>query len=475
MSPPRLWLATGLVGAGLILAAAPAAADPITEFPIEPGSAAGAHAPRYIHPGPDGALWFTDGGSNYGIERITTDGTFEPVIGTSVRTEDLVTDPSGLVFWTGDGGYGFRTPSGGGTNISAPDLQGGATALDGSGDVVWTNQDHLGNSSLCQPDGALPDLKCNFIAGPTRLTGLALDPRGELWATAYEQNAVYRIMPDLKTTDLKLDPPAHSGPSRIALGSDGNMWVTMFDASAIDRITLAGVRKRFPLPAAGLEPTDITLGPDGALWFTEYNGEAIGRMTTDGTVTNTFPVPTAGANPAGITSGPDGALWFTEISSGKIGRLVIPPNTGGGPGEGGGGDSVAPTFLRGAHFSVKRFRVSSANTPVSARASKGTTLSYSLSEPSTVKIRIARKAAGRKVHGSCRAPSGKNRGGRHCTRYVTVATLTRHGAQGINIVPFSGRIRHRALKPGGYRASVTAKDAAGNTSKASSAVFTIVK
>jgi hypothetical protein len=248
----------------------------------------------------------------------------------------------------------------------------------------------------------------------------------------------------------------------------------MVGASAIDRITPAGVRTRFPLPATGLEPNDITLGPDGALWFTEYSGNAIGRMTIDGTVTNTFPVPTAGANPSGLTTGPDGAIWFTELAAAKIGRLVVPGlSSGGGPG---GGEGVAPTFLRGARFSVRRFRVGAANTPVSARrVPKGTTLSYSLSEPSTVKIRIARKAPGRRVHGSCKAPSRKNRGGRHCTRYVTVATLTRHGAQGINFVPFSGRIRHKALKHGGYRASVTAKDAAGNTSKASSAAFTIVR
>jgi hypothetical protein len=58
---------------------------------------------------------------------------------------------------------------------------------------------------------------------------------------------------------------------------------------------------------------------------------------------------------------------------------------------------------------------------------------------------------------------------------VTVATLTRRGIQGPNLVSFSGRIRHKALRPGAYRASVTAKDAAGNVSDASSAAFVIVR
>jgi len=58
---------------------------------------------------------------------------------------------------------------------------------------------------------------------------------------------------------------------------------------------------------------------------------------------------------------------------------------------------------------------------------------------------------------------------------VTVAALKRRGIQGPNLVPFSGRIRHKALRPGAYRAAVTAKDAAGNVSKASNASFAIVK
>lgn len=88
---------------------------------------------------------------------------------------------------------------------------------------------------------------------------------------------------------------------------------------------------------------------------------------------------------------------------------------------------------------------------------------------------IARRSAGRKVGKSCRAPSHSNRGKPHCTRYVKVGTLTRGALQGPNSVKFTGRIGRRALKPGAYRASVTAKDAAGNVSKASSAGFTIVR
>ncbi|HEY2769434.1 MAG TPA: hypothetical protein VGI87_02655, partial [Solirubrobacteraceae bacterium] len=119
---PRAFLVAGLVAAGLLLASAPAGAVTITEFPIEPGSAAGAHAPRYIHPGPDGALWFTDGGSDYGIGRITTDGSFEPPVSTIVPPVDFVTEPNETVFWAGDGGYGAHTLGGGNDSVHNPPL-----------------------------------------------------------------------------------------------------------------------------------------------------------------------------------------------------------------------------------------------------------------------------------------------------------------------------------------------------------------
>ena len=45
--------------------------------------------------------------------------------------------------------------------------------------------------------------------------------------------------------------------------------------------------------------------------------------------------------------------------------------------------------------------------------------------------------------------------------------------QGANKVVFTGRIGRRALAPSSYRATVTAKDAAGNVSKPSTASFTI--
>jgi hypothetical protein len=56
-----------------------------------------------------------------------------------------------------------------------------------------------------------------------------------------------------------------------------------------------------------------------------------------------------------------------------------------------------------------------------------------------------------------------------------VKTLTRLQLAGANSVAFSGRIESKKLKPGKYRFAITAKDAKGNMSPASTKSFTIVK
>jgi virginiamycin B lyase len=440
----------------------------ITEFPVGPGS-----APRYIHPGPDGNLWFTDGGTNLGVDRISTTGEFITPIPDPNGPVDLVTLPDGTVVRTADRGIGRRLPSGDVVTRDAA-IFFYAIALMPDGTARFSGESNV--YGVCRITSiANLNFGCSDASPQTRLTGLALGSDGRMWAAASEANVVYRLDANGGFQDKQIDLPPGSTPARLVLAGDRNLWVTMHDASAVDRISPSGTRltPRYPLPP-GSGPNDITVGPDGALWIAEYDGNRIDRMTLDGTVTNKFDVPTPGAQPTGITTGPDGAIWFTELGAGKIGRLQLDPASGGGPG--GVVDHIAPSFVRGAAFSHARFRVAAGRTPVSARRiPRGTTLSYSLSEPALVKIVIARKAAGRKVGKSCRAPSHSNRGKRHCTRYAKVGTLTRHGLQGPNAVKFTGHIGRRKLRPASYRATVTAKDAAGNASKASSARFTIVR
>jgi len=146
-------------------------------------------------------------------------------------------------------------------------------------------------------------------------------------------------------------------------------------------------------------------------------------------------------------------------------------------GGGGGADATTPRVSR-VGMSRKRFKVGKKRTPISAAVKAGTTFRYSLSEESTVRITIERALPGRRARkrsGPCRAPTRSRAKNRKCTRYKRSGTLIRKGeGPGRDSTAFSGRIGRKALKPGRYRATLRATDAAGNRSTAKRLRFTVV-
>jgi PKD repeat protein len=139
-------------------------------------------------------------------------------------------------------------------------------------------------------------------------------------------------------------------------------------------------------------------------------------------------------------------------------------------------DTTAPK-LSNVAFSPSKFKVSSKSTATSARkaTAKGSTLKFTLGERATVVVTIIKPRGGVKSGKSCKAPSKKHpvKHPRKCD--LTVGTITRKNqAATADKLAFSGRIGHKALAKGKYKASLTATDTAGNRSKATTATFTIV-
>ena len=104
----------------------------------------------------------------------------------------------------------------------------------------------------------------------------------------------------------------------------------------------------------------------------------------------------------------------------------------------------------------RRFAVGSKRTALSGarRVPVGTKFRFRLSEPATARIAVQRKR-GRK--------------------WRTLGTLKRKSAAGTRVVAFSGRLGRRALRPGRYRAVLTAVDAAKNRSKPRRLGFKVVR
>jgi Tol biopolymer transport system component len=112
--------------------------------------------------------------------------------------------------------------------------------------------------------------------------------------------------------------------------------------------------------------------------------------------------------------------------------------------------------------------------PAKFRAGSRSTVSYSLSEPGTVGFGVVARGAGRKVAGTCRPRTGKNRRRGHCDLALK-GSFKRAGVAGANAFPFTGRLAKRPLAPGSYFLTAVAVDAAGNVSAPARARFTIAK
>jgi hypothetical protein len=138
-----------------------------------------------------------------------------------------------------------------------------------------------------------------------------------------------------------------------------------------------------------------------------------------------------------------------------------------------------PLKVTGYRITNNPFVVGAARTPVIGTAAarkhkQGTTFEYTLSEAASVKIVISQRMLGRRSGTNCVALTKKLRKAKSCLRIVVRGTLTRSSHQGANKVAFSGRIGSRALRPGHYQATLTARDAAMLTSKAQTILFAIV-
>jgi hypothetical protein len=202
-----------------------------------------------------------------------------------------------------------------------------------------------------------------------------------------------------------------------------------------------------PLIDAGDPATAQGFDLDGNPLVADGNGDGIARRDM-----GAFEYQPA---PSGGRSGPSGS-----------GQPAL--SSGGGS----GADTQAP-LISGFKATPAVFAVAHASTALAARAHRGTTFRYTLSEDSRITLTIRRALAGHRHGGKCVRPSRRLVHAARCTRYQTVATLTRPGRSGANSIVFSGRIGRRALAGGSYRAVIRATDGSGNHSAPKATRFRI--
>lgn len=113
------------------------------------------------------------------------------------------------------------------------------------------------------------------------------------------------------------------------------------------------------------------------------------------------------------------------------------------------------------------------------RVKRGTRFTFALSEPARVTIAIERMEKGRKAgpgrSSRCVKQTPANRKAPRCVRFLRAGSLSSQAQAGRQSLRFSGRLRGKPLKPGGYRATIVAVDAAGQASDPRRVSFRVVR
>jgi hypothetical protein len=356
----------------------------------------------------------TDGGATW-----TEAGTGDPP-----NIEQLVGVPgrSGSVFADAEGS-GFKSTDFGNSWAALPALPGSAYSYRLAADPVQPGAVYAATTKgvFYLPEGAAAWVDRTAGLGTLQVLAVAVDPHSPAHLFAATSAGVYR----------STDSGASWGPSASGI-ADPYVVTVAVDPQVAGTVYAAGT-------AGVWRSTD-----DGASWATLTGGislPAVRELAFDADGRTLY--------------GATGAIGVVART-----RSVSQP-PGAGPGPGPVVDSVAPVLSR-ASLTHRRFRVGRRATAVSARATpRGTTVRFTLSEAATVRLSFKRE---RRI------------GRRHRLKLKGVGTLTRvEKRAGRQRVAFSGRIGKRALKPGRYRASISATDAANNRSKASVLEFRVVR
>ena len=243
-----------------------------------------------IAAGQSGVLWFTElvptgGPSPAAIGSITTSGAIAeyPVPnGATAQLQGIALGPDGNI-WFADGGnnvIGTITPAGvitshGGIHLGAfpYDITPGPAA----DDDLWFTEKNLGRVGKITVAGAVTEFPLKSSSDAPR--GITLGSDGNLWVA---QSATFKIA-QVTTggTVTEYDNLGAELPYEIANGPDGNLWIAS-PSGVLQEFLIAsktynpGICIPKGCPHGVAYPANVATGSDGDLWFGSVYGGYIG-------------------------------------------------------------------------------------------------------------------------------------------------------------------------------------------------------
>lgn len=251
---------------------------------------------------------------------------------------------------------------------------------------------------------------------------------------------------------VDVSAPGQSSFPQIARDPQGNATAVWYrsDNGPVDFVQSAVLDAAGPALDGLSVPSTGTTGETLAFSVSPFDRWSVLGATTwtfgDGTSSIAASATHAYANPGTYALGLSSADALGNVTSTERTIVISAPVVPGRP------PTSTPTPRITDPGQLRRvWRRSGPRATNTPRAKVGTTFTFTLDTPATVRLSFARQLTGRRRGTLCQAPSPANRRGRPCTRSIPSGSLTHTGTAGPNSLPFAGDLTARArLVPGDY-------------------------
>ncbi len=325
-----------------------------------------------------------------------------------------------------------------------------------------------GESVIAEGTSAVP----TNLKGGANPIGLPIRA-GDVVGVDLPNNSEIEVMETAGAVSSVFEPPVLEDGLADAPGRTLKATELLFNATVVLAPSIAGLLPTSGSTTGGETVKIVGSNLDGATGVSFGSKPATFTVDSPNQITATAPAVPASTvdvrviGPGGTSAINDGDKYtFTAAgpgAPGPTGPSLISPLT-----------AASKPTLTALGQSASRWRRGHQQAKIS-RAPVGTTFSFNLSKPATVKLAFTQKASGRKVRGVCKPPNPSNASKRKCTRTITAGTLSLPGHAGLNKLRFQGLLPNgKSLKLGSYNVSLTARDSAGLQSAAQSLSFSIV-
>ncbi|HEY9084821.1 MAG TPA: hypothetical protein VIN40_02630 [Candidatus Tyrphobacter sp.] len=203
-------------------------------------------------------------------------------------------------------------------------LYGGVTAPDGR---IWFSEFQASKLAAVTTSGTVTEYSTGANTQPC---GVTVGPDNNLWAGGFggaPGNSIEKITTGGTVTNYTI-PGAHV--CAIVSGPGGLLWFADYGNDRVGTISTSGTINEYTI-AAGAEPIGIAVGSDGNLWVTDFHLNVIYKISPSATLLATYSSGiSAGFHPNLIVNAPDGNLYFEElIGSTTVGDKAARITTGG--------------------------------------------------------------------------------------------------------------------------------------------------